>query len=636
MKRSAAFASVIVVIAGLCVAHAADAPFAVGPGRDLLPQDLRVRAIAVASALRVRPGDRFHVALDVRIADGWAYYSPDPGSSEGFTPQPGRVDVAADGLEVGEVLWPPDKPHAYKLGGRTLVSNTYEDRAVIYVPVRVPPDASAGRKVLEFELGGQVCGGPKNLCIPLDGPNAVGASAEVEVAPGRPPQDNPRWKADERIAGGLAKAMTVEQLRASHRPAVLGADPTDLSVPAGLGLAILAGLMLNIMPCVLPVIPLRIYSVVQMARESRRRFVTLGLAFAGGIVLFFVGIAVVNVVLHVTAGRAFAWSEQWEHPEVRIGMMLLLVVVSANLFGLFTVTVPKRVAAIEAEAGSSREGHLSAVGMGLMLAVLATPCSFAILLLALGWAQTKPVALGSLTLVLIGVSMAAPHAVLAAFPALVRYLPRPGRWMELFKQSAGFVLLLVAVWLASTLGAAGVYWAWVVAYAVVLAFCLWVWGTWVRYDAPLRRKLLVRGGAAAAAVAAGIWMLQPTAPALTTEGEAFEFAPFDQEKIDEAARDGRTVLVKFTASWCLECQLIDRKVYHDPEVLSRLRELGVLAVEADVTDRGSPAGKVLRETFDKSVPLTVVYAPGGKLRAMLLGTYSKDDLFAALDDAAGA
>jgi thiol:disulfide interchange protein DsbD len=310
-------------------------------------------------------------------------------------------------------------------------------------------------------------------------------------------------------------------------------------------------------------------------------------------------------------------------------MALIVVALAANLFGAFNVTVPKKVAELEA-GRQKREGHVASAGMGLMMAVLATPCSFAFLVGALAWALGQPLWLGTIGIVFLGVGMAAPHVVLAAFPGLIKKLPRPGRWMELFKQSMAFLLLPLAVFLITTMPGVGDndYAFWVGTFCVVLAMALWVWGTWVRHDAPLRRKLIVRGIALALVVAAGVWMLAPPAPT------AVEFEPFDPGRIQPARRDGRPVVVKFTASWCVECKVVDRTVYADERVAEVLTRRNALVMKADATDNGSTAHRFLKRVGG-NVPLTVVYPAGGGIGKRLPGLFSREDLVGALDSATG-
>jgi len=583
---------------------------------------------AVASHTRVAPGQRFHVALVLTPKAGWSYYSPDPGTSGDFTPLAASIEAKVGAWKASEALWPMDAAHEYDLAGAKYVNNAYVGRTVVYVPITVPADARPGAVTLSFHPRGQVCG---DQCVNLDGLNEVTGRVEVTVA--AEAVAHAKWAP---LQAGLSEVVTVAELTRRHRVgqavAVDGLAPAGahMSVVAGLALALLAGLILNVMPCVLPVIPIRILSIVGLAQESRRRFVTLGLAFAGGIVLFFVALAVISAGVRLATGNALDWGKHFQLAPLRVTMALVMVALAANLLGAFNVVVPSKVAGLApgAEAGRGGREHLASCGMGLMMAVLSTPCSFAILAVAFAWAQTQPLWLGSLAITLIGVGMAAPHAVLTALPGLVEKLPRPGIWMEHLKKSMGFILLLVAVWLIGTL-CPDTYAGWVSGYAVVLAFALWVWGSWVRYDAPRARKLAIRGSAVALAVLAGYWMLRPSQPA------AVALEPFDEARIASARKAGRVVVVKFTASWCLSCRVVDATIYNDKEVADRFAADGVLAVKGDVTRAELPANDMLYRRFRGAPPLSVVFPPRGE-PLFLVGKFSKGELFAALDKAKGS
>jgi len=601
---------------GLAVAAAwaapalAQAPVLPGASRAFAAQTEHLRASAVVSHTTVAPGQRFHVAVELQIDEGWVYYSPAPGE----VAKPAKVAVEAEGLITGEVLWPADHPYRTDLGGEVIVNHVYTKRAVIYVPLRVPADASPGRRTVTVVVSGQVCG---NVCVDVE---AV-SSAEVTVGPAAAAAD--AWTAQ--LAGDLARAMTAADIPAARAPA---APPgvSSLTIWTGLAMAMLAGLILNIMPCVLPIVPLRILSLVQMAGRQRRRMITLGLAFAGGIFLFFAALATVNVVLRLAAEHVFSLSAMLQFRSVRIALAMILVALAANLFGLFNVVVPGRLAAADPGGGAKSRGHVASLGMGMMMAVLATPCSFAILAKALAWAQIVPLWLGTLAILMIGVGMAFPHAVLAAFPQLVERLPRPGRWMELFKQSIGFLLLPVAVWLIFA-GSDDAYPGWVIAYGVVLTACLWVWGTWVRYDASPGRKIVVRGLAVLLAAGAGFAMLRPPARL------AVPFEAFDTGRIEQAHRDNRTVLIKFTSATCLSCLWLDRTVFSDPEVAAEIARRNIVALKADTTDAGTPASLMLRRRFRGAPPLTVLLPPGGGKPVRIDGKFTKARLFQAFDDA---
>jgi len=177
-------------------------------------------------------------------------------------------------------------------------------------------------------------------------------------------------------------------------------------------------------------------------------------------------------------------------------------------FGVFTIGVPSSIAG----KSSLGKGYSGAVGMGFVAAILSTPCSFAILAAAFAWAQAQPLLLATVAIMVIGVGMAVPYAILTSMPGLLKRLPKAGRWMELFKQAIGFVLLVIAVKLIGALPE--VRRMGVLYFAVVLGFCVWMWGGWVSYDTKLSRKWLVRIIAMALAVAAGWSFLRAPAKGL--------------------------------------------------------------------------------------------------------------------------
>jgi len=634
LLRTAAFLAAA-ALAGPAAGQDFDLPG--GFGTDPLPAEseaakhFKVRAVASHSA--VTPGQTFHAALVGELAEHWVYYSPDPGR---FV-LGGELKVRAEKLQVGQPLWPKDKPKTTDYGEGPVVNHVYTGRFAVYVPLTVPAETPPGDYEIQLTAGGQIC---LTTCINLDGPNERTASVKVAVAAEAAASAD--WTAE--LTDGLKSAVTAAELKRRHAaaqppkppapPAGVAAEAAAYTIWAGLGLALLAGLTLNIMPCVLPIIPLRIYSLVNMAKASRRRFVTLGLAFAGGIVLFFVGLAGVNVVLKLLGMASLDLNAHFQVPWVRIAIAMVLLALSANLWGLFNVTVPSKVAGLD--AGEKGQGHLPAAGMGLMMAVLSTPCSFWLMALALAWAQVQPLWLGTVAIVLIGVGMAAPHVALAAFPDLVKLLPGPGVWMEHFKKTMGFLLLPAVLWLLSSLSEGDAWPFWVAGFGVVLAFALWVWGAWVRYDAPLARKLVVRGPAAGLLVAAGLWMLPaPPAPLV-------RFEPFDAGRIDKARADGKVVVVKVTAAWCLECRVLDARVFNTAEIAREFDRRGIVALKADVTDRSRPASRWVEAHFggpDGSggqPPLTIIYPAGGGEPTAVPGVFSQAEFLEMLDRAKGS
>jgi thiol:disulfide interchange protein DsbD len=359
------------------------------------------------------------------------------------------------------------------------------------------------------------------------------------------------------------------------------------------------------------------------------------LAFAFGVFLFFVAIAGANAGLKMAAGYTLKWGDLFRHPEIVTGLALLLTALAANMFGVFELTLPGRVA--EARAGS---GAIGAIGMGFLVAVLATPCSGAVLAGAFAWAQLQPLWIGTVALMMMGVGMAAPHAVIAFFPQIVSRLPRAGAWTGLFKQFVGFVLLVIVAWLVGML-APGSNVGWVLAFAVVLGMCLWMWGQWVGYTTPPVRKWIARSGAVVLAVLAGAVMLSPSGTWArwlhslqggTSITSPLKMMTFDPTAIDQARQGRRPVLVKFTADWCVECKLVQMRVYDRPTVSQALRDRRVVVFKGDVTRRDMPAGRMLYHQLGQSgPPLTVIFPPGRGPALLLRGAFGKDTLLQALD-----
>lgn len=385
-----------------------------------------------------------------------------------------------------------------------------------------------------------------------------------------------------------------------------------------LGLAFLAGLILNIMPCVWPVLPIIVMRIVEQAKQSKGKSTVMGLAFCLGILLFFACLAAANIILQLFYGTVLQWGDQFRNPAFVAGMALLLIVLALFMFGLFTVTVPS---AISGKAGSGR-GYTGAVGMGFLAAILSTPCSFAILAAAFAWAQAQRLILGTLAIMVIGVGMAVPYAILTSMPGLLKRTPKPGRWMELFKQTIGFVLLIIAVKLIVALPE--VRTTGVLYFAVILAFCLWMWGAWVDYNTKPSRKWLVRIIAIVLTITAG-WTFLP-AP---TE-ELIDWQKYD-DAIETAKDEGRPVLIKFTADWCLSCQAADRIVYRRKDIAKLIEEKGVLAFKADTTVKDYPATLALKNVYNEpGVPVSILFAPGKKeplrWRGMAFGDQLKTQL----------
>ncbi len=517
-------------------------------------------------------------------------------------PAPGfelQVKAKSDQFKFGKPVFPKPGIFTDPLGTKVEV---YAGNFKIFIPIE--SKEAKGKGHVEVVLSGVAC--TSMLCLP-----------PFEISLGR----NIDFSQSDTWGGVTVKSPTVED-----KPAIT--TTTNYSAVAALALAFLAGLILNIMPCVLPVIPLKVLSIFEQAKESKARCIALGLMFCLGILLFFIGLAGVNIVLRIFYETAFQWGDHFRRPIVLIGMSLLMVGLALFMFGVFNVGVPSSVAG----RSSSGKGYAGSVSMGFLAAILSTPCSFAILTAAFAWAQTQPVPLATAAILAIGLGMASPYAILTSMPGLLKYLPKPGRWMELFKQAMGFVLLVVAIWLIQALSEerrTGVLY-----FAVVLGLCLWMWGGWVNFNTPVVRKRIIRTIASVIAIGSGLLLLPKPLPS------EINWLDYDRDAIQTAVASNQPVLIEFMAEWCLTCKVIEKTVYKRKDISDLIGSKGVLAIQADTTKLKKPATIDLYGIYkEPGVPVSILYIPGiaqpERLHGMLIGDKLKK-LLESLADKANA
>ncbi|MFA5423068.1 MAG: cytochrome c biogenesis protein CcdA [Phycisphaerae bacterium] len=375
---------------------------------------------------------------------------------------------------------------------------------------------------------------------------------------------------------------------------------TDYPIWYAMVLALLAGLSLNIMPCVWPMLPLVVLRIVERGRDKTGRKIAMGLAFAIGIILFFACLAAANIVLHLVYSMTLGWGDQFRNTNFVIAMALVLVALAMFMFDVFAITVP---ASVSGKTTSSK-GYLGTVGMGFLAAILSTPCSFGILAAAFAWAQGQPLIWATIAILAIGVGMAIPYVILTAIPGLLEKLPKPGKWMDIFKKLVGFVLVAVAAWMITIVPSEqrnGVLY-----FVIILAFCLWMWGGWVGFGSKRHNKIIVRIIAAALVLAAGWWLLKP-------KTELIDWQSYDANKIESAIKQDRPVLIKFTADWCLSCKVAEQLVYSRRDVADLIEEKGVLPIKADTTLADYPATIALADVYkEPGVPVSILLLPGDK------------------------
>ena len=391
--------------------------------------------------------------------------------------------------------------------------------------------------------------------------------------------------------------------------------------------AFIGGLILNIMPCVLPVIALKILGFVNEAKSEPRHIRKLGLVYVLGVLVSFLALAGVVIAVKI-AGHKAAWGMQFGNPVFLVCLVTLVTLVALNLFGIFEVTLNGGAMNVASDL-SAKSGMPGAFFNGVLATVLATPCTAPILGSALGFAFTQSALTLTTIFLFIGLGLASPYLVLSWNPAWLKFLPKPGAWMEKFKMAMGFPMLAAAVWLfnvaASTYGK-NVLWLGI--FLIILAAAAWTFGEFVQRGR--KRKslalaicaLLLLGGYAYALERELNWrhpVIEAKAPGTLQESaDGIAWQAWSPEAVAQARATGRPVLVDFTADWCLTCQVNKKTSIEIPAVREKLKTLNAIALLADYTHTPDAITTELARFNRAGVPLVLVYPKDPGAQPMVL------------------
>ena len=458
----------------------------------------------------------------------------------------------------------------------------------------------------------------------LDGVLSLGGQAyEISAKPEPIPVE----------AGGLG-AVTAAPLKGEAvAQSTAGTATTGTAIPAegaNLGLlpavlfAFLGGLILNLMPCVFPILSMKAASLAAHAHEPGEAR-SQGLAFLGGVLVTFLALA--GLVLALKAGgAAVGWGFQLQSPAVVGSLALIMLMVALNMSGVFEATLP----GTGAGAGLAAKGGLvGSFFTGLLAVVVAAPCTAPFMAPALGFALTQSPPAALLVFVGLGLGFAAPFTVISFAPALRRLFPRPGAWMDTFKHLLAFPMYGTAAWLlwVFTLQAGSDALALMLTASVLAGFCAWLLGRAQASGKPLIPGL-VAAVAAVLAVACLVTGARETEPATQTasadapaspaaSGKEADSEPFSPQKLADLRAQGKPVFVNFTAAWCVTCQVNERLALGSPLVAKALADAVAVYLKADWTNHNSEIAKLLAEHGRAGVPLYLVYGAGGGDPAVL-------------------
>jgi len=401
----------------------------------------------------------------------------------------------------------------------------------------------------------------------------------------------------------------------------------DLGLLTAAVFAFVGGLILNLMPCVFPILAMKAASLAAHGgAEHRAEARAQGLAFGAGAVVTFVGLAGLLIALKA-AGSAVGWGFQLQSPPVVAVLALLMLAVALDLSGVFEVGASLQGAG---SGLASRGGLAGSFFTGLLAVVVAAPCTAPFMGSALGWALTQPAAAALVVFAALGLGFAAPFVAVAFVPGLLARLPRPGAWMDLFRKALAFPMYGAALWLvwvfAQQTGPEEL--AKLFAAGVIVALAAWLAGLAQKRMALGRRAVGLGAAAAIAAVvalAAVVWP-KPAAAELTAE-------PYSPARLAELQAQGRPVFVNYTAAWCVSCQVNDRVAISTSTVRSAFARHKVAYLKADWTKHDAAIAAELASHGRAGVPLYLVYGKGGGDGVILPSILTPDIVVKAVEAA---
>lgn len=393
-------------------------------------------------------------------------------------------------------------------------------------------------------------------------------------------------RSDVKVAGGIAGAK-----------ALAPADPSLLTFFASLFAAFLGGLILNVMPCVFPVLSLKALHLLEQFRKESSAPFFHGLIYTAGVLVSF-WILAFAIVLVRSGGESLGWGFQLQSPHFVAILASILLVMSLQLLGVFEFG--SSLMGIGSSA-AARENYVGSFVTGVLATVVATPCTAPFMGTAMAYAMNQPVGIVWGVFTSLGLGLAAPFCAISFMPWLGRYLPKPGRWMETFKQAMAFPMLATVIWLSWVYGiqqgTQGM--TTLLSGFLLLGMAAWFLGRWSNG---------VSRGMAGMCVAGAFWILLAQPPEgleRMSSGSTTSWQPFSRDKVQELVQSGKPVLIDFTAAWCVTCQ-VNEKLAFTSEVMQAIRNRGIVPIRADWT-RGDPEiTQVLEQYHRNGVPLYVL------------------------------
>jgi len=584
----------------------------------------------------------------------------------------------------------PPKSHIDQIAFVGLELREHYKQVTWFAPIDLPADTDPSSLTLSGEVDGQACA---DLCIPFtqkftaklgkgfELPSDTEISAYVSfrvmdsdesTAPDASSTDSVTPEVDTTPAPELGVSPVTAQLYDLTQVSL--AEPEEKSLAYFLLLAFLGGVILNVMPCVLPVIGLKLMSFVQQAGQSRAHAWALNCWYSAGIVAVFLVLATLAVLFQL------GWGTQFASAGFNITLIGIVFAMALSLLGMWDIPIPGFVGSNTNIELTEREGPTAAFLKGVLTTLLATPCIGPFMVPALAWALKQPTWITYSIFTVLGLGMASPYLLIGAFPQLIRFLPKPGAWMETFKKIMGLIMLATVVWLLTFIESplvvptvallvviVGACWwitqtpvtavfseklqSWVIAGLIVTIGAMGSYG-WLykqvmleRYEKKLAAYAEQKVGEQRLQIAHDLGaiqdpnMLRQEIADLTlrpTTGDDHSWQRFSLEKLGHLTLgEGRTVMVDFTADWCVTCKTLEKLVLKTQDVEEALTQANVITMEADYTKKPEMLERAIKALGGIGVPLIAVFPGSDPYHPIVFseGNYTKTDLIEAIAQA---
>lgn len=630
------------------------------------------------------------------IADEFHVYAIDQGVLPDGGGGPLATQITLESNDQVQLIgpWQPTKApdtHIDKEIWTGLELREHSQEITWFAPIQLAPGVNPASVTITGKIEGQACN--PQTCIPFTQDLSAKQGSGVQLPPG----------VDFSASAAETPATATAPAQASSIPpkTAQGLDPAaksskryDLSQVSlataeegsfiyYLLSAFLGGLILNVMPCVLPVIGLKVMSFVQQAGQSRAHALALNCWYSAGIVAVFLALAGFAVVFNL------GWGSQFSSAAFNISLIGIVFAMALSLLGMWEIPIPGFIGTGAAVEITEREGPTAAFLKGILTTLLATPCLGPFMAPALFWAVSQPTWMTFAIFATVGIGMASPYLLIGAYPNLIRFLPKPGAWMETFKKIMGLVLLATVVWLLTFIEAplvvptvalmvgiaTGCWWVsqtpvtapldqkaygWVTAMMIVVIAGMSAYG-WLYRDVmkPRHEKNIAKCAEEQIgeqridiaerlgqinnnlATGEGSQQLRELIDQLAAESSASgngEWQNFSLSKLGKLTLvEGRTVLVDFTADWCLTCKTLEKLVLHTQAVQEAITIADVVTMEADYTKRPAEIERTIKALGGVGVPLIAVFPGNDPYHPHVFsdGQYTKDGIIQAIAEATG-